>query len=178
MGFFEQLPLQLHFPFGNGLPVVESLGVHPSLRVGHFHRLASLEGRVSDAVFRAELCALHPMQADAGLSANHPFVDAVEQFPSFMVKEKADFFQAVKKAFPTLNLNWLITGQGEIWDGPPPTGLKDIQPPSSTALNQEFFNQLLVQKLKEVARELKARDPEAYRKLGLEELIDKADGKV
>ena len=88
---------------------------------------------------------------------------------------RSDTLKAILKAYPTLNARWLITGQGEMWDGPPPTGLKDIQPPA--APNQELFNQLLVQKLQEVARELKTRDPEAYRKLGLEELVDKAGGK-
>ena len=92
-------------------------------------------------------------------------------------KPRIDLLEAIKKVFPTFNLNWLITGQGEIWDGPPPTGLKDIQPSAAPAPNQELFNQLLVQKLQEVARELKTRDPEAYRKLGLEELVDKAGGK-
>ena len=91
---------------------------------------------------------------------------------------RSDTLKAILKAYPTLNARWLITGQGEIWDGPPPTGLKDIQPPAAPAPNQELFNQLLVQKLQEVARELKARDPEAYRKLGLGELIDKAGGRV
>ena len=88
---------------------------------------------------------------------------------------RSDTLKAILIAYPTLNARWLITGQGEMWDGPPPTGLKDIQPPA--APNQELFNQLLVQKLQEVARELKTRDPEAYRKLGLEELVDKAGGK-
>ena len=91
---------------------------------------------------------------------------------------RSDTLRSILIAYPTINARWLITGQGEMWDGPPPTGLKDIHPPSSPAPNQELFNQLLVQKLQEVARELKARDPEAYRKLGLEELIDKAGGKA
>ena len=39
-----------------------------------------------------------------------------------------------------------------------------------------MFNQLLIQKLEEVARELKALDPEAYQPLGLEELVGKSDG--
>lgn len=90
---------------------------------------------------------------------------------------RSDTLKAILIAYPTLNARWLITGQGEMWDGPPPTGLKDIPPPSAPAPNQELFNQLLVQKLQEVARELKTRDPEAYRKLGLEELVDKAGGK-
>ncbi|MCO6475217.1 MAG: helix-turn-helix transcriptional regulator [Phaeodactylibacter sp.] len=87
---------------------------------------------------------------------------------------RSDTLRSILIAYPTLNARWLITGQGEMWDGPPPSGLKDIQPPASPTPNQELFNQLLVQKLQEVARELKTRDPEAYRKLGLEELVDKA----
>ena len=39
--------------------------------------------------------------------------------------------------------------------------------------NQELLNRLLVQKLEEVAEELKENYPEAYRKLKLEELIRK-----
>lgn len=51
----------------------------------------------------------------------------------------------------------------------------DHSPPkdSSSPPNPELLNRLLVQKLEEVAEELKANYPEAYRKLKLEELIRK-----
>lgn len=78
---------------------------------------------------------------------------------------------------PTLNLNGFITGQGNIWDGPPPEGLKGVKAPASPP-RPELFNQLLIQKLGEMSRELKALDPEAYRRLRLEELVGKGDGKA
>ena len=87
---------------------------------------------------------------------------------------KADFFQATKKAFPTLNLNWLITGQGDIWDGPAPEGLEDLGTPAPTSLpgeDQALLNRLLRLKLEEVA--LKEKDPELYRELRLEEVLGK-----
>ncbi len=103
--------------------------------------------------------------------------DAVTNFINGRTKlPKADFFQAVKKAFPALNLDWLITGQGDMWEGPPPEELKNLTPPEQPAPNQEqqLFNRLLIQKLEEVARILKEKDPQAYRELGLEELIKKS----
>lgn len=89
---------------------------------------------------------------------------------------KADFFQAVKKAFPTLNLNWLIIGQGEIWDGPAPEGSKDITifvEPSLSSEEQTLLNRLLILKLEEVAEVLREKDPELYRELRLEEVLKK-----
>jgi DNA-binding XRE family transcriptional regulator len=49
------------------------------------------------------------------------------------------------------------------------------RPPKDTPTGpgQELLNRLLVQKLEEVAKELKENYPEAYRKLKLEELIGK-----
>ncbi len=100
--------------------------------------------------------------------------DALTNFINGRTKQpKLDFFQAVKRAFPTLNLDWLITGQGEMWEGPAPEKMKNLKPSDRSATNQELLllNRLLMQKLEEVARVLKERDPEAYRELRLEELI-------
>ena len=93
-------------------------------------------------------------------------------------KPRIDFLDAIKRAFPTLDLNWLITGEGDMWKGPPPSNLKDIPAPPSdsttrTLPEEQFFNRLLVQKLEEAAEELKKSNPEAYRRLKLEELIRK-----
>lgn len=85
---------------------------------------------------------------------------------------KVDFFLAVKKLFPTLNLNWLITGQGDIWDGPPPAELKDLHLPSEsiTAPQQTLLLRLLTQKLKTIADTLQQKAPDLYRELDLDEL--------
>lgn len=58
---------------------------------------------------------------------------------------------------------------------PRPQGWKALKPPPP---RPELFNQLLIQKLEEVARELKALDPEAYKRLGLEELVGKEGGEA
>lgn len=93
-------------------------------------------------------------------------------------KPRIDLLEAIKRAFPTLDLNWLITGEGDMWIGPPPSNLKDLPPPPSkttarTLQEEQFFNRLLMQKLEEVARVLKDKDREAYRALGLGELVRK-----
>ncbi|MCO6479474.1 MAG: helix-turn-helix transcriptional regulator [Phaeodactylibacter sp.] len=100
--------------------------------------------------------------------------DALTNFINGRTKlPKVDFFQAVKRAFPTLNLDWLITGQGNMWEGAPPEALKNLTPPDIAATAPELLllNRLLIQKLEEVARVLKDKDPEAYRALGLGELV-------
>jgi transcriptional regulator with XRE-family HTH domain len=100
--------------------------------------------------------------------------DALTNFINGRTKlPKVDFFQAVKKAFPTLNLDWLITGQGDMWEGPPPKDLKGLTAPdhSTASPEQQLLNRLLIQKLEEVARVLKEKDPELYRELRLEELM-------
>lgn len=87
---------------------------------------------------------------------------------------RSDTLKSILGAYPSLNARWLITGEGNMWDGPPPEGLEGVKAPASPP-RPELFNQLLIQKLEEVARELKALDPEAYRRLGLEELVGKSD---
>lgn len=88
-------------------------------------------------------------------------------------KPRIDLLEAMKQVFPNLNLNWLITGKGDIWDGPAPNGLEHIKPPQSPtdSPNLELLNALLIQKLEAVARHLQQNDPEAYKQLRLDELI-------
>ena len=89
---------------------------------------------------------------------------------------RSDTIELILKAYPKLNARWLITGQGEMWEGTPPKGPEGLTPPpppTPATPDQDLYNRLLVLKLEEVARELKERDPEAYRKLGLDELIRK-----
>ena len=91
-------------------------------------------------------------------------------------KPRIDLLEALIKVFPTLNLNWLITGQGDIWDGPAPEGLEDLGAPAPTSLpgeDQALLNRLLRLKLEEVAQALKEKDPELYRELRLEEGLGK-----
>lgn len=103
--------------------------------------------------------------------------DALTNFINGRTKlPKVDFFQAAKKAFPTLNLNWLITGQGDIWEGSAPEGMEELAPPVEPGLlseEQALLNRLLRLKLEEVAQVLKTKDPELYRELRLEEVLGK-----
>lgn len=92
---------------------------------------------------------------------------------------RSDTIASILKAYPTLNARWLILGQGEMWEGSPleGKGRADHSTKDSPAdTDQELFHRLLILKLQEVARELKVSDPEAYRKLGLEKLINEGGG--
>ena len=89
-------------------------------------------------------------------------------------KPRIDLLEALVKVFPTLNLNWLITGLGDIWDGPAPENLTDLPPPQQdypSNPEQELLNRLLIQKLEAVAKVLRERDPELYEELRLGELV-------
>ena len=59
------------------------------------------------------------------------------------------------------------------------TDLRENPPPKedhSPTPDADLFNRLLIQKLEEIAAELKDRDPPAYEKLKLDELIRKEKG--
>ena len=58
-----------------------------------------------------------------------------------------------------------------IREGRPPQ--QPLPKENAAGTSQELLNRLLIQKLEEVAEELKENYPEAYRKLKLEELIGK-----
>lgn len=131
------------------------------------HHKAGPEEVVRTLVTGIEIAAARPINTEVGGDG------VVGEGGSWAVR----CFQAVKRAFPTLNLDWLITGQGEMWEGPAPEKLKNLKSSDRSATNQELLllNRLLMQKLEEVARRLKERDPEAYRELRLEELIRRGD---
>jgi transcriptional regulator with XRE-family HTH domain len=92
-------------------------------------------------------------------------------------KPRIDLLEALIIVFPTLNLNWLITGKGETWDGPAPAGLEDLGhtlPTTPPTEEQQLLNRLLIAKLKEVAAVLRERDPALYEELRLGDILKKS----
>ncbi len=85
---------------------------------------------------------------------------------------RSDTLEQILKAYPNLNARWLITGKGDMWEGGPPESGKKMKTDHSEP-NEDLLNRLLLQKLEEVAGELKENYPEAYKKLKLKELIQK-----
>lgn len=71
--------------------------------------------------------------------------------------------EQLAKAYPTLHLRWLVTGEGPMWtDGTPP-------PPTVPApdLSYERLATLLDHRVRELERELKDSDPEKAKRLGI-----------
>lgn len=123
MRFPEKFPVVLRFSLGNGLAVLENLGIHAAFGIGHFYRLAAFVGRVGNSEGSQKAVAEKTGIKQAVLSA---IINRGSQV-------RSDTLKSILEAYPSLNARWLITGQGDMWDGPPPAGLEGVKAPASPA---------------------------------------------
>ena len=115
------------------------------------------------------------------------FVSGKTKYP------RQDFFEAVKKVFPYVNLNWFIVGEGEKWVSAPPEGIDPEwsgpgqvaeeatsyktklladSTPQEVAQAESIVMKLLLRELKRMREDMQEDDPELARKYGLDELLD------
>lgn len=128
-------------------------------------------------------------QADYNPNTITAFVNGKTKSP------RQDFFEAVKKVFPYVNLNWFIVGEGEKWVSAPPGGIDpewsgpgqvaekamsyDYESklladstPQEVAQAESIVMKLLLRELKRMRDDMKEDNPELARKYGLDELLD------
>lgn len=115
------------------------------------------------------------------------FVSGKTKYP------RQDFFEAVKKVFPYVNLNWFIVGEGEKWVSAPPEGIdpewagpgkieEGATPsekkllaestPQELAQAESLVTKLLLREIKRMRDDMKDSNPGLVDKYGLDELLE------
>lgn len=85
---------------------------------------------------------------------------------------RIDLLEAIAIHFPHVNLKWILTGEGEMSENRAVSGTK--APPKKEEFSikeKEILYQLLLSKVKEMAREIERNNPEKYYALDLDKLL-------